>query len=104
MAALHNKGTSSDKSKYFGANRGDKVTDYQSSKRPHCKASVEEIQIVLAELEEIKNDVKETIKKCDLTEIVSNIVENLLENVKADIKTMLAGVESKLEKKLQKLD
>ncbi|XP_013408787.1 uncharacterized protein LOC106172561 [Lingula anatina] len=57
-------------------------------KRPHSEvanSSAEELQMLMHELSEIKNEIKETIRKEDLEITVTRVVERLLNNMVSEM-------------------
>ena len=78
----------------------------QPAKRPHSEVantSAEEMTLVLAELSEIKTEIKQTIKKGDLESLVKEIVEGLMKKTEERFDKRINDIEKKYDAKIAKL-
>ncbi|KAK3096119.1 hypothetical protein FSP39_023420 [Pinctada imbricata] len=100
------------KSKYFSANKLPSKTKGKSGKEPPNKrtcselsdTSMEELNLILSDLDEIKIAMKNTVTKSDLTDVVKSIVKEMLDQYKKDTEDRFESVEKDYKERCGKLE
>ena len=91
---MSNQSSSATISKYFSGDKKSNKSE-QPAKRSHSEvsnASADDMNLILAELEEIKQNIKETVTRNDLKESIQNIVKEMMTDMKTEMRAELSKI------------